>query len=209
MGIHIVQDSARCTHLAAPRILRTPKFLAAIAHAPILLSTTFVDECLEKGTHVSTNEHLLNDPEGESRLKIDLTEVIGRAKANKGRLLRGYRIYCTEYVHGGFDAYESIVKANGGTCSLYKARAGSVAASKTSELNDAIEELGLEEQDYVYLTSGLTHRDAKMWSKFRQMAHDVGRIPRIVKNDWILDLALTQEIRWKDEYELKDSDVKG
>ena len=206
LGILITQDPANCTHIAAPRILRTPKFLCAMAYAPVLLSTHFVDDCLAQNALLPLDDYRLEDSDGESRHEVDLAEVTIRAKANKCRLLRNDVIYCTEHIHGGFDAYKSIVEANGGRCLLYRARAGSVASSKMGDaISEQPENIGLE---HIYLISGTTPKDAKLWPKFRDMVHAIGKCPRIVKNDWILDVALTQEMRWKDIYEMTDSDIK-
>ena len=209
LGILVTQEPTKCTHLAAPRILRTPKFLCAIAHAPTLLSTAFVDDCLAENALLPTENYRLKDPDGEKCHEMSLTETVVRAKANKGRLLRQYSLYCTEHVHGGFDAYRSIVEVNGGRCLLYRARAGSLASSRIGEISAGAEESEPHESDYVYLISGTTPKDARLWPKFREMVQAIGRTPRIVKNDWILDVALTQELRWKDDYEITDADVKA
>lgn len=183
--------------------------MCAIAHAPALLSTSFVDDCLAQNALLPTEDYGLKDPDGEKRHEMSLIETVIRAKANKGRLLRQYSLYCTEHVHGGFDAYKSIVEVNGGRCLLYRARAGSVASSRIAEANSALEELESQESDYIYLISGTTHKDARLWAKFRELAQASSKTPRIVKNDWILDVALTQELRWKDDYEITDADVKA
>ncbi len=49
MGILVVNDYATCTHLAAPRILKTQKFICGLAHSPVVLSTDFIDNCLSEG----------------------------------------------------------------------------------------------------------------------------------------------------------------
>ena len=208
LGILITPDPTKCTHLAAPRILRTPKFLCAMAKAPVLLSTQFVDECLAQNSLLRPEDYKLKDTEGEKRHDLRLIDVIERAKVNKGGLLRNCSIFCTEHVHGGFDAYKSIVDVNGGTCLLYRARGGSLPVSKSGDKDGSMEELEIEQSDYVYLITGTASADVKLWPKFRQMAQNVGKTPRIVKNDWLLDLALTQQIRWLDRYEVTE-DTEG
>lgn len=39
------------------------------------------------------------------------------------------------------------------------------------------------------------------------MARDSRKVPRIVRADWLLDIAMSQEWRWKDSLELKEEDV--
>ena len=202
----ITHEPANCTHLAAPHIVRTHKFICALAHAPIILSTDFVDQCLAKNEFLPAEKFELKDPEGEKRLEIKLKEATGRARELRGHLLQGYTIFCTEGVHGGFDTYKSIIETNGGKCLLYRGRAGSSTLSRAGLIGDA-EEPEPDTPEYVYLVSGTTHDEVRLWPKFRQMAQGTGRIPRIVKNDWILDLALSQSVRWRDTYELSEGDA--
>ena len=203
LGILLTTDYARCTYLAAPKILRTKKFICAMAQGPTLLDIRFVEDCLENDKLLPVDNYPLRDAEGENRYRLKLPDAIKRAKMNKGRLLRGQLVYVTDNIYGGFDTYKSITEANGGKCVLYKARAGiaMTRASSGSELDE-------EESRYVYLISGFTPSEAKLWPKFSRMVHDAGRTPRIVKTDWMLDLALSQQVRWDHAYEMTDNDIK-
>ena len=208
MGILVVPDVANCTHLASPHILRTQKFICGLAHGPVILSTNFVDDCLSQGKRLEPERYLLQDTEGEKRMRLRLSDCLARAKTNKGQLLKGYLTYCTESIHGGFETYRSIVEVNGGTCLLYRARAGSTATLRAG----LDEETGGSEagtSGYVYLISGITPEEAKLWPRFRQMVEGTGRKPLVVRNDWILDLALLQKHQWRNDfYPLTDKDVR-
>lgn len=175
-----------------------------MARAPIVLSTDFVDQCLAQNKMLRADDYILNDVDGEKRLGFKLADAIARAKENKGRLLRGYNIYCTENIRGGFDSYKSIIEANGAKCMLYRGRAGSIAASRTAA-GDGNEDVA---EEYAYLISGVSPEEKKLWPKFRTMVEGVGKVPRIVRSDWMLDLALRQEVRWLDGYELLNGDVE-
>lgn len=206
MGILIVHDIATCTHLASPHILRTQKFICALAHAPVILSTDFVNDCLSQNKRLEPEDYLLQDPEGEKRNGYKLSESLARAKSNKGQLLRGYSIYCTENIHGGFETYKSIVEVNGGKCLMYRARAGSTATLRAGldEENDASE---AGTPGFVYLISGATSEEAKLWPRFRQMIEGMGKNPLVVRHEWMVDLALSQKHQWRDLYNLTDRDV--
>jgi len=212
LGILETKDHTKCTHLAAPKILRTQKFICAIARAPVLVSTDFVDDSLEKNEELDPGKYLLKDPEGEKRFKLKLPEVLKLAKANKGHLLRNQSIYCTENVQGGFETYKSIIEANGGTCLLYRARAGSITSKKVglmdTEDRDDDSDTDKPEPEYVYLVTGTTPEEARLWSKFRDTVQEVGKVPRVVRTDWMLDLALRQQIKWDDDYEMTEDDIK-
>jgi len=169
-----------------------------------------MDQCLAQNEKLSPDDFPLSDVEGEKRLGFKLAEATKRAKANKNRLLQDFSIYCTENIFGGFDTYKSIVEANGGKCMLYRARAGSVTSSRAGGFDGNSDSNSESERDeYMYLMSGVTPEEARLWPKFRQMVQDIGKTPRIVRTDWMLDLALFQQIRWRASYELKDSEVEA
>ncbi|KAI9840685.1 MAG: hypothetical protein M1837_001361 [Sclerophora amabilis] len=212
LGILIVQDPGNCTHLAAPAIVRTQKFVAALASSPVVLSTSFIDYCLDQEELPPKNEKfLLKDPSSEKRHGFVLAAALKKAKANKRRLFRGISVYCTPNVHGGFETYKAIVAANGGTCQLFRARPGSVSsraaltAAAVRDVNDDdgedADELTTDEEDEnaleeaVYLLSGDSQEDRKFWVKFRQMARENARKPLIVRTEWLLDSAMAQEVK--------------
>lgn len=186
--------------------MRTEKFVCALAHAPVIISTDFVDDCLSKSSCLNPEDYLLVDTDYERSLGCKLSDALLRAKDNNGRLLRGYSIFVTEAVYGGFDTYKSIVEANGGSCLLYRGRAGNNAVSRARDEEDSDgSETGQPEN--VYLVSGTTQDEAKLWPRFRQMVEAQGRSPRIVRNDWLLNLALTQKHTRLDLYDLTEKDV--
>ena len=201
----IVADYATCTHLAAPRILKTQKFICGLAHAPVILSTDFVDACLAQNKALDPLDYPLVDADGEQRQKATLSEALARAKQNKGKMLLHYTIYVTEAVHGGFDTFKSIINANGGKCMLYRARAPSTIRAGPGEDSDASES-GHPEK--VYLISGTTVEEAKLWPRFRQMVEGMRKVPTIVRTEWMLCVALSQDKHhWLDEYSLTDKDI--
>ena len=207
MGILIVQDVATCTHLASPRILRTQKFICALAHAPTIISTDFVNDCLSQNKRIEPESYLLQDTEGEKRMGSRLSDSLARAKSNKGQLLRGYLIYCTENIHGGFETYKSIVEVNGGKCLMYRARAGSTATLRAG-LDEESDGSEAGTPGYVYLISDTTPEEAKLWPRFREMIAGMGKNPLIVSHEWVVDVALSQKHQWRDFYALTDKDVK-
>ena len=209
MGVLVTQDPTHCTHLASPSILRTKKFVCALAHAPIVISTDYVDDCLAKDKRLEPDDYLLNDPAGEQRLGFELSGALSRAKNHRGRLLRGMTIYCTEPVKGGFDTYKAIIESNGGRCLLYKARASSATVPKAAGPEEGSEGMAEDEVEYIYLISGLSAAEAALWDKFRSMVRATGKHPRVVETDWLLNSALRQELHWDEVYELTEKLVSN
>ncbi|KAH8808419.1 BRCT domain-containing protein [Xylogone sp. PMI_703] len=193
LGILITTDPHNCTHVAAPGIVRTQKFLCALATSPIVLSSDFVDKCITEGKLPDPNSYLLNDKENEKKFDMKLKESLARAKVNKRQLLRGTPIYCTAEVPNGPDTYKSIVEANGGLFYVYRARSGSTI----KRINPEEDENGGEP---VYLITGLRPEERKLWPKFEEMAKGGNMEARIVQPEWLLEVALSQELKWTTKY---------
>lgn len=211
LGIMVVQDARRCTHLAAPTILRTTKFVNALAYAPVIMNTDFITSCLKQDKLLDPAGFPLVDKAAESKFRITLAKAVGNAKKNKNRLLRGFRIYCVEDVRGGFDAYKSIVDANGGECLLFRGRLALANHSRREESDDEDSEMETDEsgRNEVFLLSSADPKHARLWPRFRQVAGDIKRTPRIVRVDWLLDMAMSQELKSAEEYELREDMVQN
>lgn len=184
--------------------MRTQKFVCALAHGPIVISEKFVDDCLTTGGHRDPEDYLLKDNDFEKRMGYKLSDALLRAKENKGLLLKGHTIYVTEGVHGGYETYKSIIEVNGGKCLMYRARAATTLRAGGDDENDDTES---NQPEFVYLVSGQTHEEAKLWPKFKQMVEAAGKNPRVVRNDWLLNTALSQQRHWEDFYALTENDV--
>ncbi len=191
LGILVTQDPLTCTHLAAPNLVRTKKFLCALASGPTVISTDFIDTCVKKGELPKTDNFLLKDNAKEKEFKLKLKDVVARAKANKRSLLRRVPIYCTREIPNGSDTYKAIVEANGGTFAIYSGR------PTIKKVNPEDDEGPAEP---VYLISGLRPDEKKLWPKFAEMATEGNMIPRIVDTEWLLDVALSQQQKWSESY---------
>lgn len=168
------------------------------------MSTTFLEDCLAQAKLLEPQDYPLEDSVGEKNYGLDLISVVQRAKSNKGRLLGGQKIWVTENIHGGFDTYKSIIELNGGTCLLFRGRPGSIPAPV--EEPDDEKDSNDEYLECYYLVSGATAGEVRLWPRFRAMVKDQCGKPRIVRTDWMLDLALSQQIVWNDKYELVETD---
>ncbi|KAJ5606141.1 hypothetical protein N7510_008922 [Penicillium lagena] len=205
LGVMVVQDARRCTHLAAPSILRTPKFVNALAYAPVIVNIEYITSCLKKNELLNPAEFPLKDQVAETKFGFSLAHAAKLAKKNKNKLLQGYRIYCVESIRGGFEAFQSIAQANGGECSLFRGRLQLAKHSRREESDD--EDSDMEDEpvkDEVFLLSSLAPEHTRLWPRFRQVSHDIHKTPRIVRVDWLLDMAMSQETRAADDYELTE-----
>jgi hypothetical protein len=174
-------------------MVRTQKFLCALAMGPTIVSTDFIYTCLQKNIVPDINDFLLKDVSNERKFRLKLKDVVARAKANKRSLLRHVPIYCTAEISNGPETYKSIVKANGGEFFLYRGKGGAMIKPTKPEEDD----VGPEP---VYLITGPRPEERKLWPKFTEMAESGNMIPRIVHSEWLLDVAMSQQLKWNDFY---------
>ncbi|KAF4465724.1 hypothetical protein FALBO_7424 [Fusarium albosuccineum] len=194
LGIQIVQEGQPCDYLAAPHIVRTVKFLCALARGPTVISSTFIDKALETGKLPNIDDYVLKDKEAERRYDVNLEKSVARAKSNRGKLLVGVPIYCTEKIRNGPDSYKAIAEANGALFKIYRARSGTTIRPTTAE------EEGNAAPEPVYLLSSLAPDERQLWSRFKDMAQKGNMEPRVVAPDWLLDVAMAQQVRFDKKF---------
>lgn len=139
-------------------------------------------------------DHLLKDEDMESKWRLDLKVSSARAKKWRGQLLRGTPMYCTEKIKAGPDTYRSIAEANGAQFLTYSARSGTTIKPTTAE------EDGFKDPDPVYLITTNNPEERPLWPKFRKMAEAGHMEPRVVSADWLLNVAMAQEMRWDPKF---------
>ncbi|KAI6903363.1 hypothetical protein KC355_g19275, partial [Hortaea werneckii] len=61
-----------------------------------------------------------------------------------------------------------------------------------------------DELDCVYLVSGTTEAEKKLWKGFRSTAEKQELVPRIVRTDWLLNAAMSQRVRWDAKWALDE-----
>lgn len=212
LGLFITDDFKKVDLVCAPHPVRTKKFIAALACAPTLVSTTYLDYALKNSKLPPVGKHLLEAKEFEEANSFRFSEALERAKQNKHRLLRDWTIFCTQNVGGGFDTYKDIIEVNGGKCSMWKGRTTTVTASKrvlnTSD-KDVSQNQVEDEGDVLYLISDADKKEFPNWIKFRELAEKHDMIPRIVKTEWLLSIAMAQYVHWYPEWELSEEAVKA
>jgi len=202
LGIICITDPTKATHLAAPHIVRTQKFVTALAYAPMVVTTDFIDACLEADELLDPEDFTLEDKENEKKLGISLKASRERAKKNHNRLLQGRSIYCIENIHGGFDNFKSIVEANGGRCMLWRNRKTTTMPSNRADSEASTDD---DAENDVYLLSD-ERKDNKLvplWSRFKEMAEQSRKVPRIVAADWLLETAMCQKLLPAKQYEFQ------
>ena len=194
LGIQIVTENVSCDYLAAPNIIRTMKFLRTLARGVDVIDSTFIDACLDRGKVPDVQSYMLKDKENEEAIGFSIQKATARARANRGRLLWNVPVYCTAEIKNGPESYRIIAEANGAIFKIYRARGGSTIKPTTAE------EEGGAAPDPVYLLSSTSEAERQLWPRFEEMAARGNMEPRIVVADWLLDVAMKQELSFDRKY---------
>jgi hypothetical protein len=189
-----MSEGGHCTHLAAPHILRTEKFLCALAYAPTVVSLKWVYDSLEKDTvlGMSLLTRLTSDPklyplrdsENEKKYQFSLDESVSRARDNHGQLFKNYQVYISNSlsVHS---ALLRIVEANSGEArvvsSTIKGRARIMRTDYLRPVNQI-------------LICDPTAEDQGLRNKFQEEVRAGNLIAGIYTPEWILRSVLRQKI---------------
>ncbi len=197
MGIAVVQDGQPCDYLIAPQLVRTVKFLRNLSKGAVILSSTWIEQCLDTKQVPDPEEYILKDIENEKRFGLKLETSIHRAQKNNGRLLAGIPIYCAAGIKNGTESYQAIAQANGAIFMVYGPKSGSTIRPTKPEDDEG----GPEP---VYLLSTATPEEKKLWKRFEDMARRGNMEPRVVASDWLLDVVMKQEDGFDEKYLVKN-----
>lgn len=168
----------------------------------MVLSTDFIDSCLEADRLLDPRDFELDDKENEKRLGVSLKLSRDRAKKNQNRLLQGLSIYCTESIHGGFETFKTIVEANGGRCMLWRNRKNAIIPSTRAESEASTD----TDDSIVYLLSDKKEGNQSLCDRFRDMAHKSRKTPRIIDPDWLIESAMSQKLLPTTTYDIESGE---
>ncbi len=129
-----------------------------------MISSKFLDDCLEKGELLPPKKYPLRDKMNEAKLGFSLQKSISRARANKGKLLWRMPIYCTDGIENGVSTFQQIALANGAIFMTYRARSGTTIKPTTPEEDEGAD------PEPVYLVTGGLAAERNLWPKFEKMA---------------------------------------
>lgn len=127
----MVEKPSECTHLIAPHLVRTEKFLCAIAVNAFILklewatASAAANELLRMSTFVlqilltcsslvAEENYSLQDDANEEKYNLKLADVLLRAKSNQGQLFAKKTFFVTPKVPIDFKLLKNVIVANGG-----------------------------------------------------------------------------------------------
>lgn len=177
----------------APQVVRTVKFLRNLSKGAQVLSSEWIEQCLDTGEVPPPEDYLLQDKDNEKKFGFKLQVSVERAAKMKGKLLWNLPIYCTSSIKNGTDSYKAIADANGAIFLVYAARSGTTIKPTKPEDDEG----GPEP---VYLLSTASPEEKKLWPRFEAMARQGNMEPRVVASDWLLDVVMKQELTFDEKY---------
>ncbi|KAJ8468323.1 hypothetical protein ONZ45_g17284 [Pleurotus djamor] len=114
LGVKVTTKPADCTHLIAPHLVRTEKFLCALAVNPYILSSTWATASATANELLPEEDYYLVDSANEAKYNIKLGDVLERAKVHLGRLFAKQTFYVTPKVPVAHSLLKNVITANGG-----------------------------------------------------------------------------------------------
>ncbi|KAI5123689.1 hypothetical protein M0805_001717 [Coniferiporia weirii] len=116
LGVRMASKPSECTLLLANSIGRTEKFLCAMATARFIVTEKWATDSAQAKRIMPPEEYFLNDPEGERKHNIKLSESLRRAQSSTRKLLEGHTFYFTKKLQQSdrFNTYKNVITSAGG-----------------------------------------------------------------------------------------------
>ncbi|EIW75709.1 hypothetical protein CONPUDRAFT_112253 [Coniophora puteana RWD-64-598 SS2] len=175
LGVRTTQTAAQCTHLVVKNVVRTEKFLSAMAVAPFIVTEEWAKDSAKAGTLLPEDKYSISDKTSEKKWNFKLADALERAKDGGGtRLFRGMVFYVTPKVPIDTKLLKNVVASGGGAVQT---------ASPT------VRSLKGKENRYVVSCP----EDISIWRPIAQEGYPV------YTAEMLLLAILRQEIGWEDK----------
>ncbi|KAG2028668.1 BRCT domain-containing protein, partial [Suillus americanus] len=176
LGAKMTTKPNDCTHLVTKGIVRTEKFLCAMASSPFVLTEGWVNSSVRTGKLLPETDFLISDPESERKWDFKLSASLERAKRQDGGegLLKGMSFYVTPKVEIDLKLLKAVITSAGGQVQTSKPTARILKANKNRHVISC-------------------PADQSIWRPLVEEGYT------IYSTELILLAVLTQEIRWKDD----------
>ncbi|KAG6829223.1 hypothetical protein H0H87_012209 [Tephrocybe sp. NHM501043] len=114
LGVKITIKASECTHLIAPHLVRTEKFICALAGAPFILTEKWITDSVAAKKLLDEHNYLLSDKTNEKKFDFVLADALSRAKHLRGTLFSKMVFYITPKVPIDIKLLKNVVTACGG-----------------------------------------------------------------------------------------------
>ncbi|PBK91515.1 BRCT domain-containing protein, partial [Armillaria gallica] len=117
LGVKLTTRASECTHLLAPHVVRTEKFLCALAVSPWILSPKWATDSTASNKLLPEEDYLLEDQTNERKYNFQLSDTVAKAKTLKGQLFAKRTFYVTPKVSVDHKLLKNVITAFGGQIS--------------------------------------------------------------------------------------------
>lgn len=191
LGIEIIDDPTSATHLVAPRIARTKKFVVAIPSGCLFVNWQWLLSSIKMQSIQNEKDFPPESaPAAAWSRSLVFEQVLERAKVLKlqGGLLRDFVILVSDAVTkvGGFETYRDIVEANGGTCGLVGRRGVDTSAGRIVLIADGKADPAINKYMKSVGKAGSTGKENK------DSKQNVST--EIYDREWLMICAIRQEL---------------
>ncbi|KAJ3576641.1 hypothetical protein NP233_g274 [Leucocoprinus birnbaumii] len=114
LGVELATKPTQCTHFIAPSLVRTEKFLCALASAPAILQESWAVKSAQAKQLLPVDQFLLKDDAAEAKYRMKLADAVTRAKGLQGSLFKNKTFYVTPKTKVDVKLLKSVVTAHGG-----------------------------------------------------------------------------------------------
>ncbi|TFK70491.1 hypothetical protein BDN72DRAFT_958770 [Pluteus cervinus] len=114
LGAKFTSKPSECTHLVVRNLVRTEKFLCALAVAPHILTADWVKVSIAAKALQPEDKYQLHDKDNEEKYGVKLTDALERSRKLSGKLLAGKTFYFTPKIHIDAKLLRNVVTACGG-----------------------------------------------------------------------------------------------
>ncbi|EEB95820.1 hypothetical protein MPER_05153, partial [Moniliophthora perniciosa FA553] len=175
LGVKVASKPWDCTHLVVKQLVRTEKFLCAVAAGASIVTEKWAIDSAAAKKLLPEDQYILKDPAGEKKYGFLLKDALERARSRDGRLLDRQTFYVTPKVSLQTDPkmLKSLITACGGQY---------MTQTPTQRILDA------SEDRHVISCPD----DASIWRPF------AGNHP-VYTHELLLTGILKQEIDWESE----------
>ncbi|KAJ7770143.1 hypothetical protein DFH07DRAFT_266653 [Mycena maculata] len=115
LGVKTVTKVSDCTHLITPKLVRTEKFLGALASGvEFILTDKWVLDSIAANKLLPEEDYILHDEVNERKWDFSLLDAMERAKENGGKLFENKTFYVTSKIPFDTKLLKNVVNAQGG-----------------------------------------------------------------------------------------------
>ncbi|KDQ49612.1 hypothetical protein JAAARDRAFT_165491 [Jaapia argillacea MUCL 33604] len=115
LGVKMVTEPSKCTHLISKSLARTEKLLSAMAVSPFILNAQWAIDSAKTKRIMPEEDYPLLDRDTEEKYGFKIEDALARSKESGGGLFTGMTFYVTPKVPIDRKLLKNVVVANGGS----------------------------------------------------------------------------------------------